>query len=127
VTPNQVMALWPYASWREERISIGEKVLTVAGRAGYKTKIGCLSHAGVAAYLLDGVLFTKRFDPTIESAHADFGTNVQIYCDENHIELESLGALVDLAPGETAAHEELWELRQVDGTVDIEALADLLR
>ncbi len=127
VTPNRTIALWPYTSLSDERISIGDKVLTVSARAGYKTKVGCLSHSGVAAYLLDGVLFTKRFDPMVGSVHTDFGTNVQLYCDENNIELESLGALVTLEPGETAFHDELWELRQVEGNVDVEALADLLR
>jgi hypothetical protein len=63
----------------------------------------------------------------VGSVHTDFGTNVQLYCDENNIELESLGALVTLEPGETAFHDELWELRQVEGNVDVEALADLLR
>jgi hypothetical protein len=125
--PNQVVALWPYASWSDERFAVGREVLTINATPGPEFKVGCLSHFGVVGYLIDGVLFTKRFDPALDSDHPDLSTNLQMFINDTNIELESLGALATLAPGETVVHDELWEMRAVEGAVEIEALADLLR
>jgi hypothetical protein len=54
------------------------------------------------------------------------GTNLQIYCDEGTIEIESLGPLVRLAPGESVAHDEHWELLELGQTADLAAAAALL-
>ena len=111
VNPNQVLVLWPYASWSDARLSIAERTLTVEGRAAAPFKVGCLSRTGVVRYRRDNVLFVKTFEPAPGMPHADFGCNVEIYADERAIELESLGPLVRLAPGESTAHDERWELR----------------
>ena len=124
--PNQVLVLWPYSSWADDRMSIGERAITVTARPGKPFKMGFLSHSGSVGYLRDGLLFVKRFDPAVAAVHADRGTNVQIYCDEGTIELESLGPLVRLMPGESAAHEERWELRDIGMSADVAAAAAFL-
>lgn len=111
--PNQLLALWQYTSWSDERLSLSEGLLTVAARPGPPFKIGCLGTTGRVGYVREGVLFVKRFDPAPESPHADLGCNVEIYCDHGTIELESLGPLVRLGPGESVAHDERWELHEV--------------
>jgi hypothetical protein len=126
VAPNQILALWSYATWTDERLSLGERVLTVAGRAGAPFKIGCLSGTGSVGYLREGVLFVKRFEPAVEALHADMGTNLQIYCDDGSVEIESLGPLVSLGPGESVTHEERWELREIGEGTDVAGVAALL-
>jgi len=113
VTPNQLVVLWPYSSWTDDRLVLGELTLTVSAAPGEPFKVGCLSHEGVVNYRRDGLSFTKRFEPALGSAHADMGANVEIYCDERGIELESIGPLVTLAPGESVTYDERWELRRV--------------
>ena len=113
VTPNQLVVLWPYSSWTDDRLVLGERTLTVSATPAEPFKVGCLSHEGVVNYRRDGLSFTKRFEPALGSAHADMGVNVEIYCDEVGIELESIGPLVTLAPGESVTHDERWELRRV--------------
>jgi len=110
--PNQLLVLWPYASWTDSRLAIGERSLTVTATPGAPFKIGCGSTLGEVSYLREGVLFTKRFDPAVGAPHADLGSNLEIYCDDRTIELESLGPLVRLAPGESVTHDERWELRR---------------
>jgi hypothetical protein len=124
--PNRLLVIWPYASWLDDRLSLGEKGLTVAGRSGSQFKIGCLSAAGTIAYLREGLLFVKRFDPAVDAPHADLGTNVQIYCDAGSIELETLGPLVRLAPGDSTSHDEHWELREVGDSAGMDEVASLL-
>jgi len=113
MNPSQMVALWPYASWTDERLTLGDRSVTVAGRPGKPFKIGLGNGAGAASYVRDGLEFTKRFDAAAGSPHADMGCNVEIYCDEGTIELESLGPLVRLGPGESATHDEHWELSRV--------------
>lgn len=113
VKPNQLLVLWPYAAWSDDRLEIGERSLTVTARPGRPFKVGCLSRTGEVGYLREGVLFTKRFDPAADAPHPDLGCNVEIYCDESSIELESLAPLVRLGPGESVSHDERWELRRV--------------
>ena len=113
LNPNQLLVLWPYATWSDPRLAIGERSLTVTATPGAPFKIGCLSNSGVVSYLRAGVLFTKRFDPAVAAPHADMGSNLEIYCDQATIELESLGPLVRLAPGDSVTHDERWELRRV--------------
>jgi hypothetical protein len=113
VKPNRVLVLWPYAAWSDDRLEIGERSLSVTARPGRPFKVGCLSTIGEVGYLREGVLFTKRFDPAADAPHPDLGCNVEIYCDESSIELESLAPLVRLGPGDSVRHDERWELRRV--------------
>lgn len=113
VKPNRLLVLWPYAAWSDDRLEIGERSLSVTARPGRPFKVGCLSTTGEIGYLREGVLFTKRFDPAADAPHTDLGCNVEIYCDESSIELESLGPLVRLGPGDSVRHDERWELRRV--------------
>ena len=111
--PNQLLVLWPYASWTDSRLAFGERSVTVTATPGAPFKIGCASTLGEVSYLRAGLLFTKRFDPAIDMPHPDLGCNIEIYCDNQTIELESLGPVVQLAPGESVSHDERWELRRV--------------
>jgi len=113
LNPNQLLVLWPYATWSDDRLEMRERSLTVTARPGRPFKIGCLSTTGEVDYLREGVLFTKRFEPAADAPHPDMGCNVEIYCDECSVELESLGPLVRLGPGHSVSHDERWELRRV--------------
>ena len=124
--PNQLVVLWPYTSGTDERLQVGDHQLTVAGRRDRPMKVGCLSSTGTVGYLRDGLLVVLRFDPARSSVHADLGCNLEIYCDDRTIELESLGPLVTLPPGESAIHDELWEIHEV-GEMDVAGAEALLR
>jgi hypothetical protein len=113
VRPNRLLVLWEYASWSDERLSVVDGLVAVKATPGPRFKIGGRSHAGVVSYERDGLRFTKTFQPRLDEPHADLGCNVEIYADEACIELETLGPLARLSPGEAAVHEERWELGRV--------------
>ena len=81
----------------------------------HPVKIGYLNRAGWAAYLSGGVLFVKRWTPQPAAEHVDFGCNCESYCNDQFIEVETLGPLARLAPGETVTHVEEWELCGTEG------------
>jgi len=110
--PNRHLALWPYARWRDDRLHLDDDLILVQGRAQLPPlKIGCFDHHGWIAYLREGVLFVKRFRPRAGEPHPDFNCNVEVYCDDRVVELETLAPLRRLEPGQSATHVETWEAR----------------
>jgi hypothetical protein len=108
--PNQLVAMFPYSSWDDERLSIRQRELAVTATPGPPFKIGVLNRTGVVSYEVDGLRFVKRYDPALDRPHPDLGCNLLIYADARTIELESLGTLVRLGPGESVGWDEDWEL-----------------
>ncbi|MGZ4359968.1 MAG: hypothetical protein ACXVZW_09320 [Gaiellaceae bacterium] len=111
--PNRRLVLWPYSSWSEPRLELSDELVTVRAEAGPPFKIGQLDSRGWIAYLLDDVLFCKRFGFETSREYPDLGCNAEVYCDTGALELESLAPIVELAPGEETVHEEVWQLRQL--------------
>jgi hypothetical protein len=62
------------------------------------------------AYLNRGTLFVKRFRHHEWATYPDQGTSYQTFTNEDMLEMETVGALVTLSPGQSAELEETWEL-----------------
>jgi hypothetical protein len=110
--PVRAMTLWAYTDLSDPRWQIGPKFLrlrTDATREGSQ-KVGIANRQGWAAYHRNGQLFVKRYDWQERATYPDFGVNTEAYTAGSFIELETLGALVSLAPGAAATHEERWYL-----------------
>ena len=122
--PNQALVLWPYTDLADTRFSFGTDFILVR-HDGKKssTKIGLAQAPGWAAYLNDHMLFTKRFAHEPEATYSDRGCNYETYTDPGIVEMETLGPLVTLKPGEDAKHAETWSLSRVRG--DFGGLADV--
>jgi hypothetical protein len=69
---------------------------------------------GWVAHWREGVLFVKRAHHDEEAAYADMGASGQVYSHVDFTELETLGPLTDLGPGQAAVHREDWEVQLVD-------------
>ncbi|MGH9338688.1 MAG: hypothetical protein ACRD1R_03645 [Acidobacteriota bacterium] len=111
--PNRVVVLWPYADMADDRFLWGKDhvlLRQVPGRN--KTKIGINNSKGWAAYYLEPYLFVKRFDYAQDKPYPDFGASVEVYTGSNMLELETVGPLENLDPGQSLVHEERWELHQ---------------
>jgi hypothetical protein len=110
--PTRALATWAYTDLSDPRWTLGRKYIrlrTDASRAAPQ-KIGVANRRGWAAYLRNGTLFVKRYDWQEGAQYPDFGVNTETYTAANFIELETLGALGELAPGASATHEERWSL-----------------
>ena len=74
-------------------------------------KVGSYNPYGWAAYMLEKALFIKRFPVGDFRMLPDMGSNVEVYVwDSPYLELETLGPLVSLNPGESVTFEETWEV-----------------
>jgi hypothetical protein len=108
--PNRHLVLWPYTRWSDPRLELHDDlVLLQAWRLLPPCKVGYLNRRGWIAYLRNGVLFRKVFQPQPERAHPDFGCNAEFYCNDLFIEMETVAPLARLEPGQSVTHTETWE------------------
>ncbi len=113
--PEGVMALWCYTDLGDPRWRIGTKYIQLQqaqDSAGpFKEQMGGIFNpSGWGAYFRNGHLFVKKARPEVGAKYPDFGCNFEVYTDPHSLELETLGPLRNLKPGETAEHVEHWWL-----------------
>ena len=121
--PNRRLVLWPYTDLSDPRFRFRRRFITLrqdASRA--PTKIGMRSGEGWAGYLLKGTLFMKHFSLQAGAEYPDDGCNLEVFTNARMLELESLGPMRLLEPGEKAELVEAWDLR--DKQPEIDSLGD---
>lgn len=110
--PARPMVLWHYTDMSDPRWHFGKKYvrLHTDDKLTEPQKVGVANKQGWAAYLRNGVLFVTRF-PYIEGAtYPDHGCNFETYTAGNFMEIETLGPMVKLEPGQSTTHIETWHL-----------------
>lgn len=109
--PNRQLVLWPYTKINDPRLHLGDDFITMTATPGLPPlKLGYFNSRGWIAYWIDGVLFVKRYEPFPEASFPDGGCNTETYCNDEFVELETLGPLDRLEPGKSFFHTETWEL-----------------
>jgi hypothetical protein len=125
LTPNQAWILWPYTDFSDRRWTLGGRYVFFRQDAERgPNKLGIAHREGWAAYVLDGFVFLKMFDRLPGQVYADGGANFQTFSNERMLEMESLGPLVTLAPGESVTHVERWRLFRDVPPIESETDAD---
>ncbi len=110
--PARAMVLWHYTNLADPRFTIGPKYLRLRTDASRPEpqKIGVANKQGWAAYWRNGTLFVKQFAYLEGRAYPDDGCNCETYTAGDFIELETLGPLHSIEPGQSAEHVERWHL-----------------
>ncbi len=119
---DRSLVLWPYTDLGDPRVSWGSPAVVIRAESGPRLKLGSGPAPGRLAYLNDGWLFVKWFDPAVGGDYSDRGAVGQVFVDEVFCELESLGPLVTLEPGAETRHGETWEAlecRDLDSALDL--------
>ena len=110
-TPDRNLVFWPYTQVDDPRLMVKADYLFVSGSSRENEfKVGYRNTAGWIGYAKDNTLFCKHFNPQSNSKLPDWDCNVEVFVNNRFIELETLGPLIDLEPGEAATHLETWEL-----------------
>lgn len=113
--PEGVLTLWSYTDLADPRWKIGTKYLQLRQEKNSASRFkeqmaGIFNPSGWGAYFRGGHLFVKKASVEGGAKYPDYGCNFEIYTDPNSLELETLGPLRQLKPGETAEHTEHWWL-----------------
>jgi hypothetical protein len=121
LTHNQAWSIWPYTDLSDPRWMFGSRYLRLRqNRKRGPTKIGMAHREGWVGYQLGEYLFVKRFEMIESAAYPDGGVNFETFTNEDFLEIESLGALTRIEPGESVSHEEQWELFRQHGSIETE-------
>ena len=121
--PVSLLAMWSYTDFADPRWRLGTKYIHLKQEAQPTGRFreqmgGIFNPAGWGTYFREGHLFVKRVAIVEGARYPDCGCNFELYSDPDFLELETLGPLVDLLPGQTVTHEEEWQLWRVRGEGD---------
>ena len=108
---NRRLVLWPYTQIGDPRLTLRDDFILIHATPNLPPiKIGYLNPHGWMGYWIDGAFFVKRFNVETNASYPDHGCNAESYCNDQFIELETLGPLTKLEPGASVLHAETWEL-----------------
>ena len=114
---NNRLNLWDYSSladpayqWKEDRLEIHQS------KAQSKQKIGTWAAKPWLAYRQDNLLSVIQLPMEQERSdhYPDMGSNIEIYFDQDMLELETLSPWKSLQTGESIWHDEIWTLIDMD-------------
>lgn len=110
--PDRELAFWSYASPGDDRLTFGEEAFAVEYDADGdgRFKVGATGHDEWAGYVREGTGFVKTFAYDAEATYPDRNSAVEVYTDDGVLELETLGPMQEVDPGESAVHTETWHL-----------------
>jgi hypothetical protein len=125
LTHNQEWSLWGYTDFTDGRWTLGSRYILFRqdSRKG-PGKLGVAHREGWVAYQLDTFLFVKNFDWIEGAKYPDGGVNFETFSNEDMLEVESLGPLATLKPGQSVRHAETWQLFKNVPRVKTEADAE---
>jgi len=110
--PARPLVQWTYTLMDDPRWHWGARYITLAQDPNATTpqKIGVGNYEGWVAYARAGHLFVKTFQPVRGATYPDFGCTVETFTNSWMLEVETLGPLTLLQPGESLEHVEVWHL-----------------
>lgn len=110
VLPNRALAIWPYADLTSPYVHWGNRYILLEARMASPFKIGFPNPRGWLAYWWHGMLFVKRAAYEAGAYYYDFGSSSECYCNDRFLELETLAPARLLECGQSASHQERWEV-----------------
>ena len=112
--PGRMVQLWGKTSLSDPRIRMeGDRLLLQQTPSDAFFKIGLYTGRGEAVYRNHGQRFTCRFGSG-EAPYPDGGCNFETFLSSTMMELETLGGLCTLLPGEERTHTEFWQVEPED-------------
>ena len=110
--PTSSLVLWPYTDLSDSRWRWGYEFIRVQQDMTITKplKFGLASDQGWLAYFNHGQMFQKQTHIQPDANYPDRGTPIQIFLDGDFLELETMGPLNWLNPGQTVTHHETWNI-----------------
>jgi hypothetical protein len=112
LAPTNPLTMWAYTDFSDPRWTFTYKYVLLQQQPGNKRpqKTGLFNQHTVGAYLLGSDLFVKKTVADPKAKYPDFGCSYETYTADTFLEMETLGPLVNLQPGQTTSHTERWSL-----------------
>jgi hypothetical protein len=106
------LVMWAYTDLSDPRWKFTKKYLTLRQDPNNKEaqKLGLFNPDTWGAYLLNGEAFVKRGKADSSKTYPDFGCSFETFTNNEFLEIETLGPLTKLQPGQTVELIEDWAL-----------------
>ncbi len=117
------LVMWAYTNLADPRWKFTKKYLTLRQDPtnAEAQKLGMFNADTWAAYLLGGEAFVKRIKADPSKTYTDFGCSFETFTNNEFLEVETLGPLTKVQPGQTVELVETWGLFR---NVKISAITD---
>lgn len=109
------LTLWSFTDFADPRWILGQDFLQLlqdekpAGRFP-EQMTGLFNPAEWGVHVRGSCIFLKRAAAQPGKQYPDYGCNFEVFTNPDFLELETLGPVVDLQPGESTVHTEHWWL-----------------
>ena len=129
LVPARPLVLWPFTQMADPRWRWGTKYITLRQddyAPGAAQKVGVYNKAGWGAHVTDAQAFVVLAGVGAHdfAAFPDGGSSFEAYTDGPFQELETLGPLTTIAPGQSVAHTEDWFLAPLKAIEDTDDAYD---
>ena len=108
--PTRNVVLWAFTDMADARWRWGRRFITLRQADAGPTKLGLAHRERWIAYHRGDSLFLKTIEHTSGATYPDIGCNFETFTNEEMLEVEALGPLMELAPGAATSHTEQWQL-----------------
>jgi len=114
IDPCNIVTMWPFTDFSDERWYLGKKnfMLSQTPGKGEGQKIGISVPDGWVACAVNNNLFVKKFTYDSSAEYPDRGCNAAVFTNQAILELETMGPMVNIKPGESIDHTERWQLHK---------------
>jgi hypothetical protein len=106
------LVMWAYTNLSDPRWKFTKKYLTLRQdpNNAEAQKLGMFNADTWAAYLLGGEAFVKRTKADPSKVYTDFGCSFETFTNNEFLEMETLGPMRKVQPGQTVELVENWAL-----------------
>jgi hypothetical protein len=106
------LVMWAYTNLADSRLRFTRKYLMLRQdpKNGEAQKLGMFNPDTWAAYVLSNEVFVKRTTSDLAKIYPDFGCSFETFTNNDFLEIETLGPMTKMAPGQTVEHVEHWGL-----------------
>ena len=128
LVPARPLVLWKFTDMADPRWRWGKKYLSLTPQddLNFSQKVGLYNAQGWGAHIANGQAFVVTIQPAPSGPASlpDMGCNFETFTKGAFQELETLGPLTTLEPGQSASHTEHWFLGKVAGPTDTDDALD---
>ncbi len=112
LAPTNPLVMWAYTDLSDPRLKFTKKYLMLRQDPNnpQAQKLGMFNQDTWAAYVLHGEAFVKRTSADPAKRYPDFGSSFEIFTNNEFLEVETLGPLSTVNPGQTVERVEDWGL-----------------
>ncbi len=127
--PLSSLILWAYTDLGDGRYTFTPRITRLQQQPGAEKpqKIGIQTAEGWCGYHIGNQLFLKQIKPDPHANYPDLGSRMELFTDATMLEVETLGPLTTIQPGQAIEHDERWVLLDnISDPLDDDALISLI-